>query len=269
MMRKEITFEEIKKIELDILLHVTAFCEKHGLRYFLTYGTLIGALRHKGFIPWDDDVDIQMPRADYEEFLRSYNAENAGGIYKLIAPTDKASRHSIGKVIDTRTVKIEPLLKYKEPLGVDVDIFPIDGMPESEAEFDEWYAALHEIYNKYAIQTITPTTDRFLTNLNLIRKHLTYPSRKKLLQQAAAMHAQYPYETSKYVGTVECAYNGKGNRAPKEDFDGFIMVEFEGHEFRAPVGYDRILRNIYGEYMTPPPKEKQVTHHTNKVYWKE
>jgi lipopolysaccharide cholinephosphotransferase len=265
---EEITFEELKRIELDILLHVASFCEKHGLRYFLAYGTLIGALRHKGFIPWDDDVDIQMPRSDYNEFLRLFNAENVGGDYKVIAPTDKSARHAIAKVIDTRTIKIETLLKYKEPLGVDVDIFPLGGLPEDNEEFENWYTKIACVYRKLFFKSLSPISSNILKNINIIRRKIFIPSREKLLQKAAALHAQYPYETSRYVGTIECAFNGKGNRTLKIDFDDFVVVDFEGYTFRAPVGYDRVLRNIYGDYMSPPPKEKQITHHTNKVYWK-
>ena len=266
---RELSFEETKQVELDILVFVADFCERHGLRYFLTYGTLIGAIRHKGFIPWDDDVDIQMPREDYNELIRIFNAENGLGIYKAIAPTDKASRHAFVKIIDTRTVKEEPHLRYKELLGVDLDIFPIDGQPDDTAAFEAWYQSLVQIYQKYALKTVTPTYPKLKTNLNLIRKQLFIPSRQTLLKKAAKLHAQYPYETSRFVGTVESAYNGKGNRTQKEDYDGFVTVEFEGRAFRAPQGYDRILRNIYGDYMQLPPADKQVTHHENKVYWKE
>lgn len=265
---REISFEEAKKVELDILVDIAKFCETHGLRYYLAYGTLIGAIRHKGFIPWDDDIDINMPRADYNEFLRTYNKE--GKIYRVIDPRDKNSRHSFAKVIDTRTVKDEPMMNYKEPLGIDVDIFPLDGMPEEEAEYDKWYDALYKIYEKFTLKGLkTSYYPRVATRWKLKAKQLLYPSRNRLLDKAQALHEKYPYETSKFVGCMESRYNGKGNRAEKADFADTVDVAFEDLTFKAPVGYDRILRNLYGDYMTLPPEEKRVTHHTNKMYWKE
>ena len=130
---KEISFEESKKLELDILLAVADFCNKNNLTYFLAYGTLIGAIRHKGFIPWDDDIDIQMPREDYNKFIETFSHER----YKTIAPGTPLSKHSFVKVIDTETVKIEAHKKYKKGfLGVDIDIFPLDGTPSDENEYN-------------------------------------------------------------------------------------------------------------------------------------
>jgi lipopolysaccharide cholinephosphotransferase len=173
------------------------------------------------------------------------------------------------KVIDTRTVKIEPHLRYKEQLGVDLDIFPIDGQPDDTATFEAWYAELMKIYKKYVLKTVTPTYPKLKTNLNLIRKQIFIPSCQTLLKKAEKLHAQYPYETSAFVGTVESAFNGIGNRVEKTAYEDYTLVEFEGYTFRAPKDYDKVLRNLYGEYMQLPPVEKQVTHHENKVYWKE
>ena len=133
---KRISFEEAKRVELDILLHVAKFCDEHGLRYFLAYGTLIGAVRHKGFIPWDDDIDIQMPREDYEKLLELYPKENTDEKYFLLAPEMKGAHHPYAKIIDTRTVKKELGAKKNNPLGVDIDVFPLDGQPDGDKEFE-------------------------------------------------------------------------------------------------------------------------------------
>lgn len=265
---REISFEETKKIELDILVDVAKFCDEHGLRYYLAYGTLIGAIRHKGFIPWDDDIDITMPRADYNEFLRTYNAE--GKVYRVTNPRDKNSRHTFAKVTDTRTVKIEPMVDYAEPLGIDVDIFPLDGMPDDEVVYEKWYAELYDLYEKFTVKCLKGSYyPRFTTRLKLKAKQLFYPSRKRIMDKAQALHEKYPYETSEYVGSMECQWNWKGNRNKKELYADAVEVDFEGLKFKAPVGYDAVLRGIYGDYMELPPEEKRVTHHTNKMYWKE
>lgn len=265
---KEISFEEAKKVELDILVDIARFCDEHNLRYYLAYGTLIGAIRHKGFIPWDDDIDITMPREDYNEFLRTYNQE--GKIYRVINPREDIACHSFAKVIDTRTVKIEPMVAYKENLGIDVDIFPLDGMPDDKETYDKWYSELYRIYEKMTIKNLNRAYyPRLATRLKLQAKQLFYPSRRRLLDKAKALHEQYPYEKSAFVGSMESEWNWKGNRNKKELYAEAVEVDFEGLKFKAPVGYDAILRGIYGDYMQLPPEEKRVTHHTNKMYWKE
>ncbi len=264
---REILLEEAKKIELDILIDIANFCDTHGLRYYLAYGTLIGAIRHKGFIPWDDDIDITMPRADYNEFLRTYNAE--GKIYRVIDPRTNIACHTFAKVIDTRTVKIEPMVNYKETLGIDVDIFPLDGMPESDKEYNRWYNQLYRLYKKHTYSVMTPNSKSWWQNFKLRIRRFGVPQREKLLKKTEALHKPYPYENSTYVGAIECQWSWRKDRTKKDAYESTVDVEFEGLRFKAPIGYDTVLRNIYGDYMQLPPEEKRVTHHTNNTYWKE
>jgi lipopolysaccharide cholinephosphotransferase len=265
---REISFEESKKVELDILVDVAKFCDEHGLRYSLAYGTLIGAVRHKGFIPWDDDIDITMPRADYNEFLRTYNQE--GKFYKAIDPRSSIARHSYVKVIDTRTVKIEPMIEYEEYLGVDIDIFPLDGMPADDKIYDKWYATMHSIYRKYVYGIMTPNAKSHWSNFKLRVRKIGVPKDVGiLLDKAQTMHEQYPYEECEYVGALECPWDWKENRVKKELYEQRVEVDFEGLKFKAPAGYHSILTSIYGDYMCLPPEAERVTHHNNETYWKE
>ena len=265
----EISFEEGKKIELDILLAVADFCEKEHLQYFLAYGTLIGAVRHKGFIPWDDDIDIHMPRADYQYLIENYNKKNPESPYRVIAPTDAIARHPFVKVIDTRTIKLEKSIEYKDGfLGVDIDIFPLDGQPEAEAEFKKWYKKLYRVYKHHLYCVLDPKVTLIRRFVLPILKFLT-GGKDACLQRAEKLHKQYPYHRSAFVGTTECVYNSIRNRFEKNWFSSSIDIEFEGHLLKAPVGYDAILKKLHGDYMTPPPVEQQITHHSNKMYWKD
>ena len=261
-----IDIEESKKIELDILSYFARFCEEHGLRYFLAYGTLIGAVRHKGFIPWDDDVDVQMPREDYNRLIEIFNDQKEIEHLTLVSPEDKISRHSMVKIIDTRTVKIEKSVDYKNGyLGIDIDVFPLDGQPVDKDAYEKWYNKLHKIYWFYLINIMDPAVS--------IKRRVAIPlirvlfNKKRLKKKADKLHAAYPYEISQYVGVIETPFDYKTDRVDKKHYEDFAMLEFEGQLFRAPVGYHEVLSTVYGDYMKLPPEEEQVTHHSNHSYW--
>lgn len=266
---KPISFEEAKKIEFDILCYVADFCDKHGLQYFLAYGTLIGAIRHKGFIPWDDDIDLHMPRADYDRFLELFGTEAKGSPYRAISPYEDIARHTFVKVVDTRTVKLENGVEYPHGhLGVDLDIFPLDGLPDKKEDFDKFYDRLIRQYQKQRFLIMSPKGS--------LKKRLALPilrvlvgSKKKVLNKAKRIHEEYPYEAAKYVGCIESAFMSRRNRYQKEWVEQTVDVPFEGRLFKAPIGYDEILTTVYGDYMKLPPAEAQVTHHENNMFWLE
>ena len=266
---KELTIEEAKRIELNILLELDSFCKKNNKQYCLAYGTLLGAVRHKGFIPWDDDIDVTMPREDYNWMIQNYNKLNPNGRYRLIAPTMPEAKHSFVKIIDTYTVKIEPGMDYSQGfLGIDLDIFPLDGQPEKEKDFDKWFSQLMKIYKYFGI-CLLEAKGSLKRRIGVPVIRILTGNRRYLLRKAAKLHSKYPYHSSEYVGSVECAFVNRGDRFEKKCFDKCIEADFEGYKFPIPAEYDKVLTSIYGNYMQLPPEEKRVTHHVNKMYLKE
>lgn len=144
-MGRQISDEEVRKLELEILIKFAEYCEKYHLRYFLAYGTLIGAIRHKGFIPWDNDVDVVMPRPDYNRFMQLIKDENIGEYFRVLDYHD-VKTFPFAKVVDNRTKLSEKFL-ITDTLGIYIDVFPMDGLPDDERKRKKIEKRLRYIIN--------------------------------------------------------------------------------------------------------------------------
>lgn len=262
------TIEEQKKVQLDILKEIARFCEENNLRYFLTYGTLIGAVRHKGYIPWDDDIDIFMPREDYEKLIKTYNSNRKNEYCELISPLEKRSRHPFVKIIDTRTEKIEFGVEYTHlPLGVDIDVFPLDVALSDEEKFDNTYKKMKKLYHYMSFSIMKRGGRPLVKRMILALFQFVFPKvyfQKRIDRIIKSMSSK----KTEYVSDVSCGFVGNGIRFRSEWFSDSCDVDFESLRFKAPIGYDEMLTLIYGDYMTPPPKDECVTHHLNNCFWK-
>lgn len=264
-MRKLLNVDECKEIMLEILDAIDQFCREHGLRYSLCGGTLLGAVRHKGYIPWDDDLDLLMPRPDYDRFRREFKVK---GFYV----NDLANRddcvESFVKVCKEGTVMVD-LNFGRELWGVNVDVFPLDGAP-GEGLADH-YAALDALRAK-AFQ-ICPyyksvKKGRFLLMVKYALKRLRYfypGSFKSLKKKVVDAQKAIPYETSEVVGPY---YWVEKTRAflPRRIYDELVPYSFEGKEYPATKDYDTVLKALFGDYMQLPPVEKRVSHHAYDSY---
>lgn len=260
---RKIALEEMKAIELDILIAFDDFCNKNNLRYFLSAGTLLGAVRHKGFIPWDDDIDVTMPRDDYEKMFEILPNILEKTNYRLISYRDKSSIYPFAKIIDKRTIVIEQMVNPLYRTGVWIDIFPLDGLDENDQPF-EFDARIRK---KYALLAANP--DAATTPLRKTLKKILIPlARKRDLFQLALEDdknaASIPISSNRDLGLVIWGY-GKRERMPYS-FLKSTRIAFEGRMFSAPEQWDLYLNSIYGDYMKLPPEDKRIPHFCD-AFW--
>ena len=259
---RKIGTEELKRIQIEILDDVAAFCQHHNLRYYLAYGTLLGAIRHKGYIPWDDDIDIHMPRPDYQKFLKLYNCENSTNCV-VSHELDKKYRVAFAKVYRKGTLVKEFHFK-QDVFGVYIDIFPLDGYKD-EKQAHQCGEIRRYMHVKNSIFTSSMTAMRKM-RLALTKAILLPVTLRSLQKRIKRIATQCSYDSSERVYS---SYSRLAAREifPRAIFDNYKMVAFEGKEYRAPLDCDCYLRALYGNYMTLPPKEKQQSTHNSQAYY--
>ena len=283
---KPLSIAEIKRIELAILKNVAKFCDMHQIRYYLGGGTLLGAVRHKGFIPWDDDIDISMPREDYLRFVHEYNGFHEHYEAKSIE-IDKKYWRPYAKVFDKRTFLREAFLRIPTPgNAIFIDVFPIDGIPDNGLKqrfFFKEQELLKVLYAGSAYSfTKSQKYDDSADSLSVIKGNLrtifkfaaiclfgllpTY----KLIRFINRNASKFPYEECKYIGAiVDCAHGAACEKMVKSEFEPRIQFDFEGEKFWGPKGYKEYLSSLYGNYNELPPVDKRVTHHDFEAFWKD
>lgn len=257
----ELSIREIQLSCFDVMKAFDAFCRENHLTYFLSGGTLLGAVRHKGFIPWDDDVDLMMPRADYQRMLTIPFPDENYGFFSLEA-MPKYSRAWV-RMTDRRTKVTNTTLFANDTAATYIDIFPIDGIPAGKWA-SKWYFIRIRILDalcKCAKRNYVPKGQRFLILKKVLRVLLAPIGAHRFAVWMNRVARRYPFETSAYRGVTMVTHYGMREMMPAEVFDRAVDVEFEGLKMPAPVGYDTYLTNLYGDYMTPPPAHQQMSDH--------
>ncbi|UTC61602.1 LicD family protein [Treponema sp. OMZ 787] len=270
----ELSLKEIQLESLKILKLVDKICREQNLTYCLFYGTLIGAIRHNGFIPWDDDIDIVMPRSDYDK-LKDYFIQNKKALlpYVYFDPdTNDAYPYMLARVCDTR-FRIETENEQDSDMGCFIDIYPMDIVSDNKIKrffisfFSRFYTALFVVKSR----------KRILKKRIWFYSVLQYPlyffalfySKKKIYDNQMSL-----IEKSKALGSnlISCiVWSGAVFKYfyNKTDISDVIDWQFEDCLFKIPRCYDRILRKDYGDYMKLPPEQDRIGHHFYRVFKKE
>lgn len=264
---KKVDLREMQQIELELLLELDKVCKEYGLRYYMDGGTLLGAMCYEGFIPWDDDIDLKMPRPDYEKLLALQSAFPAH--IRLDAPSPEHCEYTMLKLIDDRTV----LKEHGKTTGVYLDVFPMDGHPETgeEAHYRKLRrlnSLFHGSLNGFAALKQSASLLSRLKGLIYSRIYSPW----KLYRELNALAKRYDYESASRVGLLiegdpvkECF--------EKEWLQPGFTLEFEGHQIPAPSGYRRHMEIFYGPHVTKPESYHNLprwpSNHQHEVYWKE
>jgi lipopolysaccharide cholinephosphotransferase len=270
---KEISISELRLIELNILKYIDSVCEKNHIIYTLAYGTLLGAIRHKGFIPWDDDIDICMDRNNFERFVRACQTDKQNRYKLLWLDTCETYTLPLPKVIDTTTILTQNTQNEKMPLGVYVDVFILDKIPNNENQRKRYIEKL-ELYQRFWGYSQNKYVWRNYTLKSILRYlvycifHLFNPRRfAELLNNTAKEF--YLSDDYSHIGSMVICTTGRNKQLlPKELFDHCFKIDFEGEQFPITCLFDYFLKMCFGNYMELPPIEKRVSNHDFYAYYK-
>ncbi len=253
--------DELRSLQMAILDSVHEFCQKQNLRYFLSSGTLLGAVRHGGYIPWDDDLDIYMPRDDYEVFLKTFSEPT--GNYRVVSQSSAHNYYyTFAKVVDSRTRMVEKEVEGFE-IGVYIDVFPVDYVSDDEAERQRVFRRKKLLYKIRRCK---------IAHANPLRSRLAYWCYRLLPVSVAWTERQLrrltvlPQPTQTVCNMTEAGPSIMGCFTAS-DIAEQVDIKFEGKTYKTMVGYRHYLECTYGDYMTLPPPEQRVTHHF-EAYWR-
>lgn len=265
---RKLSDKEIKKSIFEILSAFADYCDEHELRYYLCGGTLLGAVRHQDFIPWDDDIDILMPRPDYMRLQHLLEQQSIAPHYQLKCVEKGNSLYPYGKIVDMRTKICSKFNHVDHALWI--DLFPMDGIPDSIQKSNAILkkACRWKWMNVRAIYDMGAGTTRVRGILKMpLVFFLRMRERDYYAKRLNAMAKQYDFDDCDYVAGIAWS-NGPRERMKKADFVPYEDKEFHGRMFHAPACWDFYLKAMYGDYMKLPPENKRYAHMID-AYWVE
>lgn len=257
----ETTRSNLRKVQLEILDEIVRICKENNLRYCLTGGTCLGAVRHKGFIPWDDDIDIIMPRADYRKFLEITTAKDTGDFFLDYYMTNPTYGRCFAKYCKRNTLFIEPNGLQQ---SIYVDIFVQDKVPGPEFTAK---SKLPTFIHK--LDAITTVRREGLRGRDFKTRVIYYVTRwipvKWIFLWETRLMTRFEHTNAAYYLNYGSPYNLVKETIPISEFEPYTQLEFEGKMYNVPRNWHLYLSNIYGNYMTPPPIEKRVAHYPQYI----
>lgn len=255
---RKLSIEEYKSRILEILIKVDSICRENNLIYMICYGTLLGAVRHKGFIPWDDDIDILMPRDDYYKLGEYIIAHPELGLNYIDISNRKDTIYYCAKVCDAKTIIKEAHFRPFEGYGAFIDVFPLDYLPNDKKERAKYKArALNQMRLVQHSSHIRPFKGKNVKHTILIFMSDYFARLFNAGKILKRMHKTFQTNSkvkTDYVGVpFGIAFNARS-------FESRAEYLFEGHQFYGPADFDDVLKTAYGNYMIIPPVDQRITH---------
>lgn len=257
--------KKIWTVELDLLMELDRVCKKYNLKYFLNGGTLLGAIRHKGFVPWDDDIDVAMLRGDYEKFKEVATIEFSNPYFIQTPNTDPGYYFSYIKLRNSRTSDISIPFRYEKfNQGIAIDIFVFDNCLKEEMEsINKTVAEMIADNSAYMRKSNPNPTEEDLRRIN------NHSGKNPMdvcdqLTQIAKKYANI--ETENVCDILSIVYDVDRRIWNRQVFDKVVYKSFEGFEFPVPWQYDVFLSTLYKNYMEFPPVEKRGNWHEGEIF---
>lgn len=261
--REKLSLNDVRQEEFRLLLELDELCKSNGLRYSLAGGSLLGAVRHKGFIPWDDDIDIVMPRPDYEKAISLFRADYLGADRSLEPISGDWSCPVFFKYVN-RKIKVKEHYSSGDGAYLWIDVFPSDGLPSDDGELREKYRQADSLRRLFALCRADSREGK--TPAKRAAKRVLVPVLRclgvgnRVAKKLDTLSRSTQFGSTGYAGILSWGLYGSGERYEDTAFDCPVEVMFEGHMFPAMSCWDEYLRGIYGDYMKLPPVEKRETH---------
>ena len=264
---KVISMDRLKTCLLDMLSWFHSYCVDNGLRYYLVEGSMLGCARHHGFIPWDDDIDIGMPRPDYEKLKSLIAGKIQNSAYLL--ETEESDKpeffYTYSKLFDVRTTQVEER-RINVVRGVGIDVFPIDGIGETLESAKSNYKPIAKQMDLLTARVVAVRPGRkwyknaAVRVLQLVPK--AFINEKKIMKKISDMCKQREYDSSEYVGALVTTYRAK-EIIPRSFYGTPTIYKFEDIEVYGVEKFDEYLTHLYGDWRQPPPEDKRQTAHLN------
>ena len=272
---REMTLKEIQDVGLNILHDVHTYCIANKINYTLYGGTMIGAVRHQGFIPWDDDIDIAMPRSDYERFIENYQSIKG---YKLICFEQGDSQLAFARVCEMERTYVRQSLPWcSQQTGVYIDVFPLDGAPDNEKEAE---CFIKKRYFSWMCLKLSRVSQRNISEQKTMKKKLNVLVRRLLFRNIITKRINWtqrhirlcksiPFGSTQHFANVSFMEYKMKEYQEISDYQFTKKVTFEDGEFCVCNGYDHLMRVKYGDYMQLPPfEQRNLKHGGSGYYWK-